>query len=342
MFGTILAIASIIITIILGYYGIILTKKTKQLTKLEFKRNACFTLFDSAIDKLKIDITYSDKKIKNPLILFKGVIENSGTTDIDKTSIYKPIIITTNKYFEWLEINLINTGSETNSTIEILNKNDIRITWDLLKKGEKIEFQALIEAEIKNEKLLGNDNLVSNFYNSLKFESRITNLEKIDCNDKYSNEITSDLNTNFLIIVSIITLVSSFALGNFSDITKDLITSKDYVNINFEIQQKTSDTIMLAQIYSIKENEIILKDEQGNKTYVPEKLFNNFYQIKDIKSTKKSLTAKLIQGFFFLALISSLLSITTIIIKKIGSRKKIKNKLIDSSINLNDPLNLLS
>lgn len=137
MTGIILGILGLIVTIVLGYYSIILTRKSRQITSLTFKNVECFSLFSSVIRKLKIDVNYNDKKIEHPLILFKGEIINTGSLDIDKASIYEPLKLISSEHFNWIEINLLKESKKTNSEIVKINNKEIQICWDLLKRERK-------------------------------------------------------------------------------------------------------------------------------------------------------------------------------------------------------------
>ena len=292
MTGTILGILGLIVTIILGYYGIKLTKNSKQLTRIEFKRKECFSLFDSAIEKLNIDINYLDKKVENPLILLKAEIKNTGTTDIDKNSIYEPLKIIANKRFEWLEINLTDNKTKVNPILKKINQSEIIIEWDLLKVNEKIEIEALIEAKKKE-----NDDYESievvDFYNSLNFQSRITNLAKVNCFDRYN---LNRINYYFLrrsIKLFILILILSTGLMSLPYLNSYLISSADYVDAYYNISDKKNDSTFISRVIPIGKELILIEDLAGNKQKIGLEKFNGQYEIGPINHTEDSLILKI-------------------------------------------------
>ncbi len=322
MTGIILGIFGFLATIILGYYGILLTKKSKQTAILTIKKVECFSLFSSAIRKLKIDISFNDKKIEYPLILFKGEIINTGTLDIDKTSIYEPLKLISSENFKWIEVNIMDDAQKVNSVIQKVNEREININWDLLKKGEKISFEALVESTITPKKNGGSD--AFEFYNSLDFSHRITNLDRISCNDKYNRSketkrkfINTAFTSLFIIFVGIITL----QLYN----TNEYIShSSDFIDMYYEISTPKNDTIV-TQIIPINEKEILLRNINKKKPdIIALNEFKNNYRILKLHTTRKSSLVILFQlaGYFFLVL-----SVINIIVdvRKYWPRRKNRN-----------------
>lgn len=294
------AIMGILFTVILSLVGYILTIKSKQKTRLEFKKRECYSVFNSVVEKLKIDIHYQDKKITNPLILFKGEISNTGSTDIDKQLIRKPIKLITNENYEWLEVYLLNGESETNAVVKKINQKEIAIEWDLLKKGEKVEFEALIE--VKDNKDPKSDILGAlNFYASLKFEHRITNLDKIICEDQYK---TFYVIRNFRRVMFSLGLVSLifglFTLSSQRFVKKYLFTSSD-VTPFYELSSNKNNAVSVYTINIHSDDLIVLKDKTGKKLKSSLNDFNSEYTIKKVKYTKENLSKRLywVYGIFF-------------------------------------------
>jgi len=303
MTGIILGILGLTATIILGYYGIILTRKSRQTVRLTVKRVECFSLFSSAIRKLKIDISYIDKKIENPLILFKGEIINTGSLDIDKTSIYEPLKLISSEHFNWLELNILKEDQKINSAIQKINEKEIIINWDLLKKGEKISFEALIES-IDNKEIGKTDAI--EFYNSLDFSYRITNLDKIQCDDKIDNSkiFSKKLIDNLILLTVSILFGSSLIL--LPMLNKYLGKSSDFIDVYYEIARQKKDTI-ISTIIPVTEKQIFLENIDKTEKTIALDDFKSNYQIIKVHSTKASYIVNLSKYFGSGVLILSIL-----------------------------------
>jgi len=285
---------------------------------LQFKRNECFSLFDSAIERLKIDIKYLDKEVKNPLILFRGELVNEGTLDIDKSSIYEPLIITVSENYEWLEINSIESDNNINSSFSKISKSEIEIKWDLLKKGENLEFEALVETKKKDSKNKSTNEYID-FYNSLEFKCRITNLDKVECSDRYESEESISKFKRFIIPEAMsLSLIFLFILLPFTN--KYFQTTKDFANIYYEIHDKKGDSIFISQIIPVEENLIFLKGINGKKEKITTETFNAKYGIKKATNVKEALLSKIVK---IVGIILSLMIFIHIVARFLPKRKKI-------------------
>jgi len=249
MTGTLLGIIGILSTIILGYYGIYITIKNKPIPSLTIKRIACFSLFSSVVRKLKIDIKYLDEDVTNPLILFKAEITNSGNLDIDESAIHEPLKITSSEKYSWLEINPINEKSKVNTDIKKLDNRTIEIKWDLLKKNEKIEFEALIESYYSDDEF-GKTKAID-FYNSLNYSYRITNIDKIICDDGIyrptflNKELINDLRLVF------VTIILGIFFLFFPKINDHVVRSGDFVDMYYDVEYLNKDSSFVTTIVPV-------------------------------------------------------------------------------------------
>ncbi len=305
MFGTIIGIFGIIATVILGFYSIVVTKRAKKISSLTIRKNECFSLFDVAVKKLKIDIKYADKKIENPLILFKGEIYNSGTIDIDKTSIYEPFKIIASDNYSWLEVNLTNENSKINSKIQKISEKEISFNWDLLKKNEKIQFEALIESKVSENEEIIKDAI--DFYDTLNFSYRITNLDKIICDDKFdeSKFINKKIGVSFIFFF--VFLLFGIFVYLIPQVNKK-IRSADFYNMYFELYTQNNDSIILSTIIPIFKDKLLLKDINDNTIEILSlDNFINKYHIVSIKTTRESFTFHLVRILSIIIVLSGIL-----------------------------------
>jgi len=184
---SILGIIGILLTLTFGIYSIWSYIKTNKPVRLEFQNKGCNSLFRDDVKRLNIDITYNKKSLSNNLILLKAKLLNNGKLDIDKARIHSPLKIIASENYDWLETNIKYQPESAVTNIKILNTKEIQIDWDLLKKNEFINIEALCEFTDFNK--TEDENLVTNFYNNLKFDYRITDLDNIQKNNQDSSSI---------------------------------------------------------------------------------------------------------------------------------------------------------
>jgi hypothetical protein len=330
MLGNILGILGVVLTIVLGYYSIWLTKKTKQITSLTFKKNECFSLFSSAVKNLKINVEYKDKKIENSLILFRGEITNSGTTDIDKAAIYVPLTISTNEKYSWVEVFLINKRTMTNPSLKRINEREIVIEWDLLKKGEKIEFEALVET--KNSGVISNtNNEISDFYNSLEFNYRITNLDEIYVDDGIDKVVNNDKKIKKLLIPFVLFIVAGLFFLLAPLLNNSILHSKDFIDVYYELRTSESNSTFLASIAPQSNGNILIENIDGKDTIISLSSFNKSYSILGIMMERENFSGKL---FTYLGWFMIFFSITQLIVRIVIYSKTTRRDLILKNLSM--------
>ncbi|NQV19456.1 MAG: hypothetical protein HQ534_13060 [Armatimonadetes bacterium] len=179
-------ILGIIVTIIVGYFGIKYTFKYKTRTRLLFFENSCFSLFKSVVKELdELEIKYKGKTVTENLIIYKGTFFNSGNIDIDKNLIYGPVKLILPDDYEWKKVKIIDQSEDVNLEYEFEKKpNELQFSWDILKENEFFTFDSVIEYKPekspKEESQLGISNITENLSKKITFSQRITNLKSID------------------------------------------------------------------------------------------------------------------------------------------------------------------
>lgn len=263
MTGIILAVIGIILTFLFGVYSIIVNRKKKKNVSLSFEKEECYSLFKKDINRLNIDINYKGKTVDSYLILFKGIIRNNGEQDIDKNRIYKPIQIKIDKEFKWLEINITSSPDGANVNIKKINDNLLELNLDLIKKDEDIEFEALIEIPQETEI----EEITDEFYKSIKFDFRITDLNRIEkIDDYYSKERIQRRKNIMYSIVGFITLIFGlFALFSQQISTYFLVLNQSKTEIEYKLISKKDTT--LAFISTENEN-LIVECNKKEKKYL--------------------------------------------------------------------------
>jgi len=306
--GTILWIVGITIPLVLWKLDRNRAKKKEQVTKLDFRKKECFSLISSAVKKINIDVMYKEKRIANPLILFKGEIINTGTKDIDKLSIVSPLKIIIANNYEWLEVHLIKNEYKVNAKVTMLSKNTIELEWDLLKIGEKIEFEALVE-NIKKVEKDHKYKLSSHFYDSIKFDHRIANLSGIDCVNRFEKlRITKQMCTAIIIFSSFMILFGLFSiLKTYYPIDFISNSNKEFTAFA-ELSSNKNGKSSIYEILLNKREVIKVIDNLGKKNEYTIENFNTEFTIKKIVKLKdSSLISSRIFGIFLIVSFSILI-----------------------------------
>lgn len=281
MIGTILGIFGILITIGFGILSVVIYKKSRKNVNLEFENKECYSLFRDDVNRLNIELSYNKKPITSTLILLKARLRNNGQVDIDKNRIYNPLKVISNSDFRWLEATITSKPKGASASVEILNRQEIQINWDLLKKDEFIEIEAL--SETTDNKMKGEEMSV-NFYNSLKFDYRITDLSLIHKEEQVlSKMISYNSLMKSVAWTGVITIVVGCILLFFNILYKYSILPETQ-EVAYILEKDSTE--ISGHISSDKPNQIKikkLKSEDEESITVSE--FNSKYKLNGIDST---------------------------------------------------------
>lgn len=166
--------------------------------------------------------------------------------------------------YNWIKTKIIEVPKDLEISSNIIG-NRLVFKWDLLKSGESFTFDSLIEYTTKDEeikvKTKSNTDTVNVIKNNLKFEHRITNLNKIE------KEVISPLRTSigevvfsffiFLLFtaLAVFSFQSDFRTGfSIKKADKEYvvdITIKDKIYFELKDKGKLIDKIKADEIASI-------------------------------------------------------------------------------------------
>lgn len=166
MAGLIIGVLGLIITVFGIYYTVYFRKRVE----ITFFYGDEISLFKKEIKGLEnLEIKYKGEGIKDNLILFNGVLCNTGNVDIEGNLIHTPYKIVLPQGYEWKEVNIWDKN-ECAVTFS-KDRNELEFSWDLMKKKECWAFNSIIEQHDDNE-----DPLNVNLHKRIKIGGRITNL----------------------------------------------------------------------------------------------------------------------------------------------------------------------
>lgn len=265
-----LTILGIIITIIVGIIGIILSLKNKYKGKLDLIIDNNTDLYDSVVKNIEdLKILYKNKPIEENMYLLKMFLINSGEKDLSKEMIEKNPVIDFGVNSIIHNTKVISKSSDLSIEPKIEN-NSIIIENGLIRCREYLYFETLVETDKKNPEDI------------INFNYRISDFEVPKPKTK------SNLNTNISILTSV-----------FIGILIGVIPSLFYSNplkidkYNLDVEVSTSDKIIELSYFdyysAYKDNKgipkTILEEIESKAKYIEEK-YNYFDFIFKSKPTE--------------------------------------------------------
>jgi len=249
---TTLTVVGLIVSLILGYYGLKYTFKYRKNTQIIFLKNVSISLFKAIVKNLDdIEINFQGKKISENLILFKGTFFNNGNTDIEKSIIHKPLEIELPTNYSWVRHKLIDAseGLEVDSK---LNDNKLIFEWDLLKEGEFFTFDSLIESKNEGENF---SDIGKQLLQDIKINHRITDLKNV----VKENSVPRPMQTGGVIFISLV-LLGMISGGFYLSFGQLVFPKYDIFN---EINLQTGK--QFVALSGENENEVAILDQSGEK-----------------------------------------------------------------------------
>jgi hypothetical protein len=233
--------------VLLAIIGIVLTIKANKKINLSYIEVDYIPLFQSIVKNIDgIEVQYEGKTISPSLHLLKGCIINAGTLDIDDQAIHEPVRIKLLETFKWVKVGISDKSPDLKVEYEIRETGELEFRWNLMKKGEYIKFDALIEAKVESAEADVKDGHKAElgFTKNLSIRHRIANLYTISFFRAKGYKPTK----KFSLTISVIFMFAAF-LG-----ISILIASK---NINYVLE--LPDNSFEVQLIPLKNDMIEIK-----------------------------------------------------------------------------------
>lgn len=294
-----MGVVGLVLTLVFGSYTIWAKRKSQKKVSLGFEKKECYSLFKKDISRLHIDIKYQGNTVDNYLILFKGSISNNGHSDVDKTRIYKPLLIKTKDEYKWLEANVSDTPDGANVSLVKINETTLELNWDLLKREEQIEFEALIEIP-QNKEI---EEITEDFYNSIDFDFRITDVNKIEkLSEVNPKEKIRNRRKSLQFFLGIFFFIAGLYIIFNPELPASIAFFRDIQKIEFELA--SANDITFSSI-SVLHNGLLELEIEGEGIEMPIIDFNKEYKINSITTTKSknlflTLFSRIAGGFYIL------------------------------------------
>lgn len=291
--STTLKIAGIIISIALAIWRIKSSKKLKDKVGLSLLTHTSFpllTTFQHRFESINIEFTLP---VKTNVFYYKGCIFNSGTLDIDKIKIYKPLTISFPEGCKILECKILNTSSTQIEIQKEIEANKLLLSWDLLKPKENFTFDLIIDSESINN--------VYKLEKGLSTSHRISDLGKVDIVDLSTVKTSDPLKIIKSYLSSLFgSILFIGAIGTFGMITGIKSFIKPIITVENELIYTSTNEIVNVEYL----NNSILKIKKGDKV-INQINFNNFekyIRLKPVVNIEKNNYLLIILSSVFIAL----------------------------------------
>jgi hypothetical protein len=146
---TLLSIAGITITVVLGIWSIYLAVRHRYPGRITFIEELSIELIGSLTKNLPdLSIRYKDLPVADNLLLFKGYLLNNGRKDIAPGMVEQPLYIDLPLGFKWLAANISSASPNVKATLAIKGERRIEFTLGLFRCGEHFKLEALVEGPV--------------------------------------------------------------------------------------------------------------------------------------------------------------------------------------------------
>ena len=132
-----IGILGIILTIVIGIFGIFYAFKLRNFPRITYIREAFIPLFRSIAKNMNgLEINFEGKPISPSLLLLKGAFVNTGNSDIDSSGIHEQLRLLLPQSCRFIKAKIIKSSSKVNATATTIDDFTLEFSWELLKKNE--------------------------------------------------------------------------------------------------------------------------------------------------------------------------------------------------------------
>jgi hypothetical protein len=138
-------IVGTIATVVFGVWGVLLYKRRQYPGKLAYFHDKPIRLFaDITANLPEITVFYKGEPAKKNLTILRGFVVNTGSKDITREMVEKPLQIELDEGYRWLEASA--TSSQGGSGhVTIIDPKTVEFSLGLSRCDEALKFEGLIE-----------------------------------------------------------------------------------------------------------------------------------------------------------------------------------------------------
>ena len=117
---TVLTIIGIVITAVLGIWGIYAVVRSRYPGQITLVRENTIALFDAIVKHFpEISITYKNSAVSEGLVLLKAALLNTGSKDIAPEMVDKKVSLTLPDNFKWLNAKVTSSSPDSHGFIKV-------------------------------------------------------------------------------------------------------------------------------------------------------------------------------------------------------------------------------
>lgn len=176
--STFLTILGIVVTVILGAWGVHLAIAQRYPGRITFVKEACIGIFDSIVRNLpELSVSYKDRPVSENLVLLKGFLLNTGSKDVTESMAEKGLSLNLPEDFRWLTARVVSASPNVRGSTRC-SERSIFFEMGLFRCNEHIRFEALAEVPAETDR--GESTLGGILEQALTFDHRIADTRKVD------------------------------------------------------------------------------------------------------------------------------------------------------------------
>ena len=173
-----IAVFGVAATCILGWLAL----RRRYPGRITYFEESSIGLFDSIVrnvDDLKV--LYKDEPVSENMVLIKGYIMNTGSKDITRDMIEKPLTLKLPDGFRWLDAKVVPSKSVVEGKLQIKQANSAEFELGLFRVNEYVKFEALVQVpSLESQSQIGYEgNAAARLRETLKVEHRIADSHKV-------------------------------------------------------------------------------------------------------------------------------------------------------------------
>lgn len=176
-----LAVIGVIATVVLGVWSVSLAIKRRYPGHITFFADDSISLFDDIVRNLPdLEVLYKGRPVSQNLVLFKGILLNTGIVDITPQMVEQKLSIGLPEGFKWLEARVGSSSENVRAEVRVIDDSSLVFDTGLFRCNEYIRFEALAEVPLRGANEGGYSELPDlKLQESLNFTHRIANTRQV-------------------------------------------------------------------------------------------------------------------------------------------------------------------
>jgi hypothetical protein len=144
-FSYVIGVAGVLLTLVLGVWGVILTIRTRYPGRLTAAVEAEIPLFDTIVKSVPgLAVTFENEIVEPGLILFKFIVINDGVVDIQPNMVAESLSFTLSEGFSWRIATVAAASPKVEASIRTMGR-ELHLDVGLLRRAEYVRLEAIVD-----------------------------------------------------------------------------------------------------------------------------------------------------------------------------------------------------